>query len=53
MSDLILVRATHEQYLVTLARQVSEWGNGFNLEQFNAREATLKATPFGQTLQCW
>ncbi|KAL8283816.1 hypothetical protein RQP46_005248 [Phenoliferia psychrophenolica] len=53
MSTPILVRATHEQYLVSVGRQLSEWGQDFTLEQFTRRELLLKSTPFGQTLQCW
>lgn len=52
-SDTILVRATEEQYRLTFARQLPEWGNGFTLARFTARELEMRATPFGQALQCW
>ncbi|KAM0748091.1 hypothetical protein T439DRAFT_382578 [Meredithblackwellia eburnea MCA 4105] len=52
-SEAILVRASHEQYLVTLHRQQKEWSYGLTLEQFLHREKTLKDSAFGQALQCW
>ncbi|KAK4702359.1 G2/mitotic-specific cyclin 2, partial [Phenoliferia sp. Uapishka_3] len=53
MSTPILVRATPEQYLVTVSRQQSEWGYGLSLSQYQSREALLKSTLFGARLQCW
>lgn len=54
MADLILRRATTQQWFKSIANTHSEWGSSVSLEDYTERERMLKEeTGMGKGFECW